>query len=213
MKKRATAVLALVALLGTSGEVAASDPVTMSLDTTLVDADAIVLATVESISQAEDGVADVALKPIRTIENRWATSSALGKIRVRGAVSSDNGAAMVRFNTDRPALRRGRSYVFLLRGGASDDGPFVNAPIALMPVSESGDSIECGSGSVYGVTRHMVVCGQPETSYGPPMKVAEVCDALAKQLLRSKQVRAKRFQRRISELKAMTLISKVKGAP
>jgi hypothetical protein len=213
MKNWATAVLVGSLLLAPGGELSASETVTMSLDATLVDADAIVLASVASISQAEDDVAVIALKPIRTIENRWGAASVLSKIQVRGTVSDSEGAASVRFDRDLPAIQRGRTYVFILRGGASSRGPFVDASFALMPVSEKGDSVECGSGRIYGVTRDAVACGRPETTYGAPMKVAELCDALEKQLARSKEMRPGRRQRRIGELQPMTLRPKGKGAP
>jgi hypothetical protein len=202
MKNWVAAAMAFAVLLQTSGELAASEPTMTSLDHTLLDADAIVLATVESVSQVDDATAAIGLRPVRIVENRWNSKSALQKLHVRGTVFDDGGTSVVRFNRERPAIQRGRTYVFLLRGGPSSEGPFVDAHIALLRVSDKDNSVECGSGSVYGVTSHMVICGAPDTSYGAPMAVSEVCDALGKQLLRAKQIRPKLLMRRIADLRA-----------
>ena len=97
------------ALLALSASSAAEERLETQFDADLVDADAIVIASVDSISAVNGESAEVALKPLRVLANRWDAKTALNKVRVQRSVTQSDAGPSLKL-PDRPELRPGGAY-------------------------------------------------------------------------------------------------------
>jgi hypothetical protein len=166
-----------------------------TLDVTLLKSDAILFATIESLSQPNDhkDAVDLRLRDVRSVATRW--PDALTGFRVRGRLmlDPDAGADVVivpkRSAGDADAasdfvvvrnqlLTVGKRYLFLMRGGMWSDAPLLTSAPAIYLVSDG--IVRCGSGNVYGIGTMGFVCDVESQTTVPPVTENQLFDALSR---------------------------------
>lgn len=151
-----------------------------TLDVTLINADAIVFATVTSVSLAPDDerAIDVKLSNPRIVSTRWRASELkIDHLRVAGRLELRDGVQRVRI-VHGDILREGTRYLLMLRGGAWQNAPLPYAIHTIYPVREDG-VVECAGGEVYGIGPMGLLCSLASDQAGEPVTEAQLGDLLA----------------------------------
>jgi len=198
------ACIALVTLALATHAGAESLP-SQTLDVTLLKSDAIVFATIESLSQPNDDkdAVDIHLRDVRSVATRWPDALTTFRVRGRLMVNSDAGADIVdvpkRSTVDADAgndfvvvrnhlLTVGKRYLFLLRGGMWSDAPLLTSAPAIYLVTDG--IVRCGSGNVYGLGTMGFVCDVESQASVPPVTEDQLFDALSRAISTARRRRS-----------------------
>lgn len=166
----------------TSGAARATTFAPEAFDTTILGADAVVVATVDLIKpDPTNGVSELLLRDVDVITTRIDLGPDFRSLHVaaHGRGGPDTSESVCPSPMD-AAIETGHRYFFFLRGGAWRDWPLV---ARLLPFEVRDDVVHCQGGEVYGIDPMGVLCGVASDYASAPLSESAFEHQIAHALL------------------------------
>jgi len=183
------AIVALASLAVWSAGVArATSFAPEAFDTTILRADAVVVATVDAIKpDPTAGLSELMLRDVDVITTRIHLGADFRRLHVaaHGRGQPDTSES-VRPSPMDGAIESGHRYFFFLRGGAWSESPLVPR---LLPYEVRDDVVLCQGGQVYGIDPMGILCGIASDYASTPLTESEFEHRIAQALLRARDRR------------------------
>lgn len=156
-------------------------------DVTVLETDALVVATVESLTPAKDtpGFVRVSLSDVRTVWSRF--ESPVHAFLIQSELLPEQ--RVIRFGHGL-RLTVGRRYVMFLRGGEDGQAPFVSTNVPIYRVVDG--VVECSGGEVYAVGAFGLFCSTPERQAAAPMTEEHLAQVLQQRRSHARRRRPRR---------------------
>ncbi len=171
-----------------------------TLDNILLYSDEAVFATVAKFEDRGSGVVEIEFDDVVRSFGRL-NLARHASYSVRGELDATR--TELRFSDQHTLLRRGRRYLFLLKGGSYTIAPFVSLAPSVFEVV--GARVLCAGGEIYGLTPVGLYCSTQTQQAAPPLSENALRQMLEAEVANARGRRPELSREYDSALRPMTL--------